>query len=53
MMGKKICLFGEIWLIIPKFSLSPFVSGATVWEINTEVYENISDDDEILFALCT
>ena len=28
MMGHKVCSYGEIWLIIPKLSLLPFLSGA-------------------------
>ena len=28
MMGRKLCFYGEIWLIIPKLSLLPFLSGA-------------------------
>ena len=28
MMGHKICFYGEIWLIIPKFPGYPFLSGA-------------------------
>ena len=29
MMGHKICLNGEIWLIIPKLSLLPFLIWST------------------------
>ena len=28
MMGHKICFNEEIWIIIPKLSLLPFLSGA-------------------------
>ena len=28
MMGHKICFYGEIWQILPRFSLLPFLSGA-------------------------
>ena len=31
MMGHKICLNGEIWLIIPKLSLLPLLIWSTVW----------------------
>ena len=30
MMGHKICLSTEIWIIIPKLSLLPLLSGALV-----------------------
>ena len=30
MMGHKICFDGEIWLIVPKSSLLPFLSGALI-----------------------
>ena len=36
MMGRKICFYGEIWLIIPKLSLLqcyPFVSGVSIYYI--------------------
>ena len=27
MVGHKICFYGKIWLVIPKLSLLPFLSG--------------------------
>ena len=30
MMGYKICLYGEIWLIIPKLSLSSLLTWSSV-----------------------
>ena len=30
MMGRKICFYGEIWLIIPKLSLLPIRTWSTV-----------------------
>ena len=30
MVGHKICFYGEIWLVIPKLSLLPLLSGALV-----------------------
>ena len=28
MVGRKVCFYGEMWLIIPKLSLLPLLSGA-------------------------
>ena len=30
MMGHKICFYEEIWLIIPKLTLLPFLSGVLI-----------------------
>ena len=42
MMGHKICFYEQIWLIIPKLSLLPFLSGALTLEVPISI-------DNILF----
>ena len=47
MMGHKICLYGEIWLIIPKLSLLPFL----IWRLviylkDTDGMANSVDPDQ-------
>ena len=44
MTGHKICFYGEIWLIIPKFSLLPLLIWSTV---NSYFFKGISSASSI------
>ena len=57
MMGHKICFSGDLWTIIPKLSLLPFLIGALLCCGNIrdiaelQIQEGIEDNSKIIFLI--